>query len=126
MSDQIPFATLYPYEPSVIADNEPQTTRVAMKESSYAMGRLLDEIRVEPGLGRNERHLASAMCFEAFDYDFWALSFPEVAQLGQLSKSETRKALEKLILAGFVKVVRNSELGVLFYLLQFPDDCELN
>lgn len=98
------------------------TEPFAISQKTYWIGRLLDEVRVEPGLGWNERQVASAMCFEAMDDGLAATNLYEVARMAQLSESKTRKALQKLILAGFVRVVRDSEYG-LTYELQFPDDC---
>ncbi|MHC2621545.1 hypothetical protein ACVIW2_003577 [Bradyrhizobium huanghuaihaiense] len=112
-------------DPTAIKDYDPLTSPLTYE--SYAIGQLLDEVRIEPGLGRNERLLASAMCLEAIDYDQQVFELSEIDDLSPLSKAATLQSVQKLTMAGFISVLRpvrsKSASTMVLYQLQFPYEC---
>lgn len=119
MPDQIQFARSN--APMAFANHAPEAP--TMSYESYCIGQLLDEVRIEPGLGRNERQVASALCLGAMDDERRAFGLAEAVRLSHLSKSATVKSLVKLASAGFIRVVRAKGLKTVLYELQFPDGC---
>lgn len=93
----------------------------ALSGASYVIGKTLGEVWNAIDMDFDELMVASAMCFSALGDGTAAsaLTLDEVVKLSRLNSRSGRRALEKLVGAGFVKVVRvgNAELR---YELRFP------
>jgi len=104
-------------------DSDPTQFEDPAVAKAYAVGRVLEEVGREASLGRNERLVALAMCLDAVV----SAHVPDISQIVdmcQLSMSATLKAVQKLTMAGFIKVVRAPTM--LIYEVQFPHDCNID
>lgn len=103
-----------------------ETKLPALTGASYVIGKTLGDVWDAMDMDLDEMLLASAMCFAALADGTFALSFDEVLHLSRRTSRNGRRALEKLVMAGFVKAVRVSQLDSdrgepdVRYELQFP------
>lgn len=92
--------------------NGRENTLPALSGASYVIGKTLGEVWGAIDMDLDELLVASAMCFEALadGTSASALTLDQVVQRSRLTLRNGRRALEKLVMAGFVKAVRVAQL----------------
>lgn len=104
-------------------DSDPTQFEDPLVRNAYAVGRVLEEVDSEPGLGKNERLVALAMCLYATRTN-GLHDLSQIMAMTQLSKSAAIKAVGKLAMTGFVRAIR--EPSQVLFDVQFPHDCEMS